>query len=550
MSERNPDRSATPTDGKNSGISRPPAGRYRHRQTGATAPHRSGDMVRLPPPLAPLLRTTFAAARLGELTDGELLARYVATRDGEAFAELVRRLGPTVYGVCRRVLGSAEDAEDAFQVTFLVLARKAGTIHPPGRVAAWLHRVAALAARKARTARGRRRVHEMATAPPVATSASPEPDLGGVIDEELNRLPERLRLPITLCEVRGLTVAQAARELGWPVGTVASRLSRGRDMLAARLARRGLVVGAVGGWAAYAAPPSRLVADILSLTAPSGGVPSGATSLLLNEVTRAMTVMKVRLLVAGLFAAAVTGLTAGTGVLVPAAAAPPAPPGAPAPSETGLDRVPLRNLPALLSSEAVHEELNLTDEQKKVVVKARADTLENAKGEFKKGVVAPPKPQPKPGETVVVRADLQEMEEQVIRAFDKTVVNALKPEQARRLKQISLQAMGPAALLDRRVARELGLTAEQEDKIEAGLPLRSRSLTDETKADAAWAAAVKVLTAEQQKKWGDMTGKMLPTKDLLSITNWEGLKLEKELFRPAHGGQPPPPPGNGGKPGG
>lgn len=422
-------------------------------------PHRRGDMVG-PSPLAPLLRTTFAAARLNELTDGELLARFVAARDDSAFAELVRRLGPTVYGVCRRVLGRPEDAEDAFQVVFLVLARKAGTVRPPGRVAAWLHGVAAFVARKARTARGRRRSHESA-APPPASITPPEPDLVGVIDAELNLLPERLRLPVVLCEVRGLTIARAARELGWPAGTVASRLSRGRDALADRLTRRGLAVGAVGGLAVV--PPARLVAVTLSLMTPGGALPAAATSLLLREVTRAMTTTRltVRLLVASVLAA-VTGLAIGVGGLSPAPAAPvPVAKRKEAPEMTPA-------MVDLLTRRAVLRELGCTPEQRA----ALEDDLDQQAAERdadlaalmeiiyggRKGAGAEP----------AMKA-FQQKEEAAPAARIEQAKRVLKTGQIARLAEVELQVRGVAAFTDPKVADVLKLTDEQSKGVQAAV---------------------------------------------------------------------------------
>jgi RNA polymerase sigma factor (sigma-70 family) len=194
--------------------------------------------------LSDLLRG-LASARRGELTDGELLERFVASRDEAAFECLVHRHGPMVMGVCRRVLGHA-DAEDAFQATFLVLARKAATIRPRGHVAAWLHAVARRTAAKARGAALRRagRERQLERLPEPAAPAPAGCELPAQVDEELGRLPERYRMAILLCGIEGRSYRDAARQLGCAEGTVGSWLCRAREMLAARLCRRGLAVPA------------------------------------------------------------------------------------------------------------------------------------------------------------------------------------------------------------------------------------------------------------------------------------------------------------------
>ncbi|MDB5308512.1 MAG: polymerase sigma factor, sigma-70 family, partial [Gemmataceae bacterium] len=173
-------------------------------------------------------------------SDADLLARWAAHPDPDALELLVRRHGPLVFGVCRRVLGRTPDAEDAFQATFLILVRKAGTLSRPGQVAGWLHGVALRVARRVRAdlARRRQREESMTTEPPAPEPPDNQADLRRVLDDELDRLPDKYRLPIVLCELEGMTLDEAARHLGWPKGTVAGRLSRGRDILRRRLARR------------------------------------------------------------------------------------------------------------------------------------------------------------------------------------------------------------------------------------------------------------------------------------------------------------------------
>jgi RNA polymerase sigma factor (sigma-70 family) len=200
-------------------------------------------------PIGPALRhirTLAAGAGPGQLSDGELLRRFVARRDEAAFTALVGRHGPLVWGVCRRLLSDAHDAEDAFQATFLTLARKAASIRKPGAVGPWLYGVAARAAAQARTDRARR----AGKAPPVSTSpADPLAELSGrelsaLLDEELARLPERCRAPLVLCYLEGRTRDEAAQQLGWSLGTFKRRLEGGRNLLRSRLTRRGLALSA------------------------------------------------------------------------------------------------------------------------------------------------------------------------------------------------------------------------------------------------------------------------------------------------------------------
>jgi RNA polymerase sigma factor (sigma-70 family) len=197
------------------------------------------------------LERVFRRGSVAALSEGQLLERYVRGGDEAAFAALVARHGPMVLGVCRRVLRDRHDVEDAFQATFLVLVRRAGAIRDGGRVGHWLYGVAHRVAVRARANAARRYAHER-TAPGAAEAvalAEAEAGLGsapegrelrGVIDEELARLPEVLRAPVVLCYLDGLTHEEAAGRLGWPVGTVRSRMARARDRLRQRLARRGL----------------------------------------------------------------------------------------------------------------------------------------------------------------------------------------------------------------------------------------------------------------------------------------------------------------------
>jgi RNA polymerase sigma factor (sigma-70 family) len=218
------------------------------------------------------LRKLTGAGPAGDQVDRELLERFATGQEETAFAELVQRHGPMVQGVCRRVLRDVHDAEDAFQATFLVLVRKAGSLQERGSVAGWLYTVAYRLALKAKANAWRNQLRERKLDALPAAEAPADSiwwELRPILDEELLRLPEKYRVPIVLCYLEGKTTAEAAHHLGCPLGTVSSRLARARDRLRARLARRGLglssglFVTALTQQGTSAAPPSTLVQTAL-----------------------------------------------------------------------------------------------------------------------------------------------------------------------------------------------------------------------------------------------------------------------------------------------
>jgi RNA polymerase sigma factor (sigma-70 family) len=193
------------------------------------------------------LRTIAHKQDAAGMTDADLLKRYVRQRDEMAFEALVRRHGAMVLSVCRRVLRNSHDAEDAFQATFLVLVRKAKTLRSSGILANWLYGVAYRTAVEAKRSDRRRRMKESQAAEmpePKADAHDPWSELRSLLDQELSRLPDKHRAVVLLCDLEGYTRKEAARQLGLPEGTVASRLARGRTMLAKGLVRHGLGLSA------------------------------------------------------------------------------------------------------------------------------------------------------------------------------------------------------------------------------------------------------------------------------------------------------------------
>jgi RNA polymerase sigma factor (sigma-70 family) len=272
----------------------------------------------------------------GGLTDRQLLLAFSAAADQTAFAALVERHGPMVLRVCRRVLRQEQDAEDAFQATFLVLARKAGSIRRSEALASWLHGVAHRVALRARRDAGRRRTHERRAEPMPAKAQTREVEwheVQAALDEEVRALPEMYRAPFVLCFLEGKSRAEAARELGVKEGTVWSRLSQARKRLQEQLGRRGielpalLAVAALSGGAARAAP-ARLIHSTVQAAAAAGqaacaGAASARVVALAEGVSKAMPITKWKTLVLCLAVAA--GLVAvGAGAALRANAPPPA----------------------------------------------------------------------------------------------------------------------------------------------------------------------------------------------------------------------------------
>jgi RNA polymerase sigma factor (sigma-70 family) len=268
-------------------------------------------------------------------TDGQLLEEFIARRDEAAFEVLVRRHGPMVLGVCRRVLRNEADADDAFQATFLVLVRKAAVVRPREQVGNWLYGVAYRTALKARAAAARRRAKEKQARPmphPGSETEDAGQELRRLLDEELNRLPDKYRVAVVLCELEGRPRKQVARQLGVPEGTLSSRLATARRLLAGRLACRGVALAgaalaALGGETARAAVSAALRAETVKAAAlvAAGqavtGVASATVAALAEGVLKDMLLTKLK--VATLVLLAVAALMAGAVLFHAGAAEPP-----------------------------------------------------------------------------------------------------------------------------------------------------------------------------------------------------------------------------------
>ena len=234
------------------------------------------------------------------LTDGQLLGQFVARRDEAAFATLVRRHGSMVFGVCRRLLGHAQDAEDAFQATFLVLARKASRLKDREAVGSWLYGVAYRASLGARASGLRRKAKEqqVETMPhPIVVPAEDQSELLAVLDRELSRLPEKYRLPVVLCELEGRSRKEAARQLGLPEGTLSSRLATARKTLAKRMAAHGPAVTGASLTALFASEAGAAVVPgplVASTVRAASGVVSAGVVALAEGVLKAMLLTKIK----------------------------------------------------------------------------------------------------------------------------------------------------------------------------------------------------------------------------------------------------------------
>jgi RNA polymerase sigma factor (sigma-70 family) len=267
------------------------------------------------------LRTMLEPAD-ADTTDRELLHRFTMRHEEAAFAELVRRHGPMVLGVCRRVLGDAHGAEDAFQATFLVLVRRARAVRWRESLGGWLHGTAWRVALRARRAAGVSRLMDGSTARSRRPLAEGDPseeaaarELRRVLDQELQGLPAKYRAPLVLCDMEGMTHEQAARELGWPKGSLAKRLNGGRERLRQRLVRRGvgLSAAAVAALTAKEATASVPVALAAAAILAAAGGASTAAAALAKGVVQTMWLTKIKAAAVLALALAVAGTMAGVG---------------------------------------------------------------------------------------------------------------------------------------------------------------------------------------------------------------------------------------------
>ena len=246
------------------------------------------------------------------MTDAQLLDRFVSDRDAtaeHAFEVLARRHGPMVLSVCRSVLGDQHEAEDAFQATFLVLARRAASLRDPANLGPWLYGVARRTSQKAKARRSRlERLIQRAGAMARVESGSDANPVHGheeaeMLHEEIGRLPEKYRTPVVLCDLEGLSRQEAARQLGWPMGTLGVRLMRARERLRARLTRRGLSSAGLATILPLA-PAMRPLADSMAIqtarsslcfasksSAAFGTIPAQVTAMALG-VLRTMSLRK------------------------------------------------------------------------------------------------------------------------------------------------------------------------------------------------------------------------------------------------------------------
>jgi RNA polymerase sigma factor (sigma-70 family) len=236
---------------------------------------------------------------LATLSDAVVLARFIEQREDAAFAELVRRHGPVVRAACRRALGASPDADDAFQVVFVILARKAVSLRNADRLGPWLHTVAVRAANRVRQMARRRQDRErQVSAMPEPALPPPEPDDWlPWLDAEIQRLPDRLRIPLVLCELEGKSRAESARLLGLKEGTLSSRLARAREVLRKRLRRTtGTVVAGAGLTAAFTYCREGVPSELLATTtqASLSGALSASVAALTQGVLQAMLLTKLK----------------------------------------------------------------------------------------------------------------------------------------------------------------------------------------------------------------------------------------------------------------
>lgn len=428
------------------------------------------------------LRRTVLRHEGAGLTDGQLLACFLDHQEEEAFEALVRRHGCMVLGVCHRILKNAHDAEDAFQATFLVLVRKASSLSQRHTIGDWLYGVAYHTALKARAAAIRRREKErqvIEVSRPDARREEGWRDLQPLLDQELQRLPAKYREPVVLCDLEERTRKEAADQLGWPEGTVSSRLSRARVLLAKRLARHGFALS--GGslallltqHSAAASVPASLVmttvkaGTLVTAGALTTGVISASAAVLMEGVLNAMFVNKVKTTLVVCLTLGLAGT--GTGIVTHQVLAEKAVAQvvalAPDDAEQRRER-PAADRPRLLPPGI--ERLELTAEQKEKIAKLEKESqekLEAAKKKLDEAIEQAKQNQD--------RRKVQEAQEAfrkevapIHEAFHQKFVQVLTEEQRRRLDEITRRDRGGPPFDLPRILGQIDLNAEQKEKIE------------------------------------------------------------------------------------
>jgi RNA polymerase sigma factor (sigma-70 family) len=506
--------------------------------------------------IVPRLRAAVLAPRAAG-DDAELLDRFVAHRDDIAFETLVRRHGPMVLAVCRRVLRHAHDAEDAFQATFLVLAHKARTVSPREKLAGWLHGVAYKTALKARERAARRT--DIETRAPPRTSDEMRPDIdrdevGSVLDQELSGLPAHYRLPIVMCDLEDRLRTEVAAALGCSEGTLSARLTRGRRMLAERLTRRGVHLSAVAVAAlladrsAVAEPLIRAAAGTCGALGSAAAAP--AVAELASGVLRGMFLAKLRtaslaaftLLALSLSGAADTGAAPAP----PDAGTPPALKGGrkgavPDPLvDTRIDDLADAD-GRLLMNRKVLKDIGCDIGQLDRILdaledgdrKARQKTADLVAGgtaelrrEWRDVRRTDPRQAPGPDAQAELLAKLGQAArragaEEFAAAVAAVVRDVLTAAQRKRFRQIDLQARGCDALTTPAVVAALGITADQKDRLDQNarqvgediaLALRppakpsdrETAIRDGRAQGMVWALAL--LSDEQKAAWTALVG--------------------------------------------
>ena len=458
------------------------------------------------------LRRAMAAEALTGVSDQELVERFRSARDEAAFRAVIDRHGPMVFQVCRRVLSTRADVEDAFQATFLVLVRRGRTIRRQGSLASWLHGVARRTALKLRTEAARRRRREERVARPIAAAVAddtPWGELRAILDDELGRLPVGCRSALVLCYLEGRTQDEAASQLGVSKSTLRRNLDRGRDLLGRRLARRGVTLGAVLSARLLtdcadgaALPPALLVRTAASASHTAAGCAAPASVLsarvaaLTDGVTRAMLYAKYKTVVTLLACGLALGVGIGHFGPRTATAQDPPPAAARAPAAPDIDPID----PDLVFDPDVQKQLRLSPNQVRQLTEAKARGTDKSADQAKRVAEIDQRIQKLQeeinrlsGERKTAHRAVHKAQTEQVRAAIPTV---LSRDAVQELRQLTIQRMRLSdVLLNAKVRTRLDLNDEQVKKIQ--------ELSDKNKGPY-WAFVNSGLSRPTETSWVDL----------------------------------------------